>query len=178
VAALAACHRPRPVEPTTITRDRIAAAEGALRRRDYPAALAAYQQAVDDAAARDDRAGEVYARRERASALIMMDDLDGAAADLERVVALRPDDAPAWHDLGIVRHGRGDLDGAAAALRRARALRPHDPRPRIALAALLWKRGDRDGAAREYRALLDLDLPTRLRSRVEWALAQLAPAGP
>ena len=37
-----------------------------------------------------------------------------------------------------------------------------------------WKRGDKASATREYRAMLALDLPERLRAKVEWALTELA----
>ena len=37
-----------------------------------------------------------------------------------------------------------------------------------------WKLGDRKGAAAEYRGLLALDLPDRLRAAVNQALALLA----
>ena len=79
-----------------------------------------------------------------------------------------------WHDLGILRHHAGDDPGAIAALSRAEQLAPRDTRPRKALAALYWKRGDKANAAQQYRALLQLDIPDGLRSKVEWALAELA----
>lgn len=173
VVLAAACgHRaPAPASPAAVTRRAVADAEAALRRRDYDAARAGYERAAADA---PDPPSEAFARRELADMHLLFDERAEAAAALERLVALRPRDAAAWHDLGIVRHALADVDGAAAALGQARTLAPADPRPRVALAALLWQRGDRDGAAREYRALLDLDLPPRLRDKVEWALRELA----
>ena len=105
---------------------------------------------------------------------MLWDDRPAAAADLARVTELVPDDPAAWHDLGIVRHALGDVAGAKDALEHARALRPRDPRPRLALAALAWSQGDRAAAAAEYRALAELELPDRLREKVEWALRELA----
>lgn len=173
IAALVACAHPRPAPraPAAATRADITAAEDALGRRDHTAARAAYDHAVASA---PDRASEAYARKERASALLLWDDRAAAVDDLARVTELTPDDAAAWHDLGIVRHALGDVAGARAALERARALRPRDPRPRLALAALAWSQGDRAAAAAEYRALAELDLPDRLREKVAWALRELA----
>jgi len=160
-----------PAQPGQETRAAIARAEAHERARRHDLARAEYDRAI--AAARDP-VTEAYARRELASALIFWGDLPGAAAQLEAAVRVAPGAAPAWHDLGIVRHHLGDVAGAAAALRQARQLRPRDPRPRVALAALLWQSGDRAGAAAEYRALLALDLPPRLRAKVEWAIRTLA----
>jgi Flp pilus assembly protein TadD len=173
--AIAACGKPRTPRPSATTEREVAAAEAALRRRGHDAARAGYARAI---AAAPDPASEAYARRELADLLILVDERPAAAAELERVTALRPDDPRAWHDLGILRHSLDDIDGAAAALGRARSLAPADPRPRAALAALRWERGDRDGAAREYRALLELELPERVREKVEWAIAELARPAP
>jgi len=74
----------------------------------------------------------------------------------------------------LLRHKLGDTAGAIVALEHARSLAPRDFRPRVALAALRWKTGDRPGAVTEYRGLLELDLPERLRGKVQWALGELA----
>jgi Flp pilus assembly protein TadD len=174
VLALAACGRaPPPQQPSAATRREVAAAEDALRRRDDDGARAGYARAIAQA---PDRPSEGFARRELADLHLLFDERAEAASELARVLALRPRDAASWHDLGIVRHALGDFDGAVEALERARELAPGDARPRIALAALRWQQGDRDGAAREYRALLELELPGRVREKVEWALRELARA--
>lgn len=157
--------------PSPATRQALAEAETALRRRDYDAASAAYDRAVASAAAPADR---TLALRERAEARLFTGELAGAEVDLAAVAALAPDDPRAWHDLGIVRANLGDPGGAAAALTRAKGLAPDDLRPRLALAALAWRIGDRARARAEYQALLDLDLPDPVRAKVRWALAQLA----
>ncbi len=171
LVVLVGCGAAARPQPSAATRREVVAAEMALRSRDYDGARAAFARAI---AGSPDPASEAYARSELADMLLLVDERAAAAAELERVTALRPDDPRRWHDLGIVRHTLGDVDGAATALGRARALAPADPRPRIALAALLWQRGDRAGAAREYRALLDLELPARVRAKVEWAIVELA----
>lgn len=101
----------------------------------------------------------------------------GASATTRReLAALRPRDAAAWHDLGVVRANLGDRAGAAEALTRAKTAAPDDPRPRLALAALRWADGDRAGARLEYQALLALDLGDRVRAKVEWAIGELRDA--
>ncbi|HVK78365.1 MAG TPA: tetratricopeptide repeat protein [Kofleriaceae bacterium] len=171
ILLLGGCARPRPAGPSAATRAEVTAAEAALQRRDYDAARAAYGRAIATA---PDPASEAFARRELASMLVLIQELDAAARELEAVTRLAPRDPRAWHDLGIVRHARDDVAGAITALGEARALAPRDPRPRIALAALYWKTGDRAAALAEYRALLDLDLPDRVRAKVEWAIGELS----
>jgi tetratricopeptide (TPR) repeat protein len=146
-------------------------AETALGAKDYDAARAHYDRAVDTA---PDPASARHAVRERADARLFLGDVEGGAADLARLTDLAPRDAPAWHDLGIVRANLGDRAGATVALTRARSLAPDDARPRLALAALLWAGGDRPAALAEYRALLDLDLPDPVRAKVAWAIATLS----
>lgn len=168
---LAACAHPA-TGPSAGTRSAIDRAEAAELKRDHAAARAAYEDAVAHA---PDPPSEIFARREYASSLESWGEIPGAIVQLEAIVRLDPRHAPSWHDLGILRHAQGDDAGALHALRTARDLAPTDPRPRIALAALLWSTGDRAGAAAEYRALLGLELPDRVRAKVEWALTQLEP---
>jgi Flp pilus assembly protein TadD len=145
-------------------------AEAAERRRDHATALALYRDAIAKAA---DPESERFARRELADSLIAWGELAPAAVELDKITALAPRDPAAWHDLGMVRHKLGDDTGAAAAFRGAIGAAPDDARPRIALAAMLWKTGDRAGALAEYRGLLRLQLPDRVRAKVEWAIAEL-----
>ena len=171
---LAACGGARPAAtgPARATRAAIEQAEDAELKRDHATARQRYQDAIARA---PDPPSQVFARREFASTLEAWGEVPGAIAQLEAIVALDPKNAPSWHDLGILRHAQGDDAGATAALRTAETLAPTDPRPRIALAALLWQSGDRAGAAAEYRVLLGLDLPDRVRAKVEWALHELGP---
>ena len=172
-AALAACggaRAPAPSGPSAQVRAEIEQAEAAEQARRHDAAREHYRRAV--ASARDP-ASIAFARREYAETLISWGEYPEAIAQLEGALAARPS-AAAWHDLGLLRNNQGDVRGALAALEQARALAPRDARPRVALAALRWKTGDRAGAAAEYRALLELPLPERLRSKVQWALDELA----
>ena len=170
VAACAATPK-APARPADGVRTEIEQAEQAERARKHDVAREHYQRAV---AAAHDADSIAFARYEFAETLMSWGEVPEAIAQLEGVVAAKPDHAAAWHDLGILRHHQSDDAGASVALERARTLAPRDPRPRIALAALRWKRGDTAGAEAEYRALLELDLPANVRDKVKWALAQLA----
>lgn len=172
ILALLACSHPAPPRgPSPTVRDELAQAEAAERARRHDVAREHYQRAI--AAATDPQSASV-ARHAFAETLASWGETVEARAQLEQVVAARADDASAWHDLGVLRHHDGDDPGAIAALSRAEQLAPDDLRPRTALAALYWKRGDKANATREYRAMLALDLPDRLRAKVEWALGELA----
>lgn len=168
---LAACAAaPPPVAPSPTVRQQVASAEDAEKARQHDVARTRYEAAIASAHEPVDIA---FARREYAETLISWGELEPAIAQLEAAAAAHPD-AGTFHDLGILRHHEGDDAGATLALERAKELAPNDPRPRIALAALRWSRGDTAGATTEYRALLQLDLPDRLRTKVQWALDQLA----
>lgn len=161
--------RPTSVASSEVDRE-LAHAEQAERARQHEVARTHYLRAI--AAARAPQA-IAHARRAYGETLATWGELDEARAQLEASIAAAPS-AAAWHDLGLLRHGAGDVPGAIIALEQARDLAPADPRPRIALAALRWKSADLAGATAEYRALLELDLPDRLREKVQWALRALA----
>jgi len=172
IGALAACAHPAPPRgPAVVVRAEVEQAETAEKARQHDVARQHYQRAIHEARDPDSIA---FARHEYAETLVTWGEAPEARAQLEIAVVAKPDDPGAWHDLGMLRHHAGDDPGAIAALGRARALAPDDARPRTALAALYWKRGDKASAAREYRGLLALELPERVRLKVEWALAELA----
>ena len=161
---------PRPaISPATTAA--VERAESAEAARQHDQARIAFEQAVAEA---PDAASEVYARRAFADTLLQWSELDAARAQLQAITAATPDDASAWHDLGIVASAQADDAGARAALTEARRLAPRDLRPRLALAALAWRTGDRAGARAEYEALLALDPPANLRAKIDWALKTLA----
>jgi tetratricopeptide (TPR) repeat protein len=171
--ALAACAHAAPAVPgpAAAVRAEVDRADTAEQARRHDVAREHYQRAI--ALARDaDSIG--FARHEYAETLVTWGELPEARTQLELAVAAQPGDASAWHDLGLLRHHEGDDPGAIEALARAEQLAPRDVRPRTALAALYWRRGDKASAAREYRGMLALELPDRVRAKVEWALAELA----
>jgi Flp pilus assembly protein TadD len=169
--ACACGHAPRPRGPAAAVRAEVQNAEIAEKARRHDLARTHYQRAIELAI---DPESVAYARHEYAETLVSWGEAPEARAQLELAVAAQPGDPSAWHDLGLLRHHAGDDPGAIQALARAEQLAPDDVRPRTALAALYWKRGDKASAAREYRGMLALDLPDRLRAKVEWALAELA----
>jgi Flp pilus assembly protein TadD len=172
IGLITACaHGAAPRGPAADVRAEINQAETAEKARQHEVARSHYQRAI---AAAHDADSIAFARHEYAETLVSWGDAHEARAQLELAVAANPADPGSWHDLGLLRHHAGDEAGAIQALLRAEQLAPDDVRPRTALAALYWKRGDRTSAAREYRGLLQLDLPDRLRAKVEWALAELA----
>ena len=169
---IAACAHGSPARgPAAPVRAEIAEAETAERQRRHDVARRHYQRAIEIAR---DAESAAFARHAYAETLASWGELPEARAQLELAAVASPAEPSVWHDLGLLRHHAGDIPGAIAALARAAQLAPEDPRPRTALAALYWSRGDRASAAREYRRLLELDLPERLRAKVEWALAELA----
>ena len=169
---LAACgHGAAPRDPADAVRAEIAAAETAEKARQHDVARRHYQRAI---AAAEDPGSAGFARHEYAETLVTWGELPEARAQLELAATASPGDASVWHDLGILRHNAGDDPAAIQALARAEQLAPSDPRPRKALAALYWSRGDKARAAEQYRGMLGLDLPPRVRAKVEWALAELA----
>jgi tetratricopeptide (TPR) repeat protein len=173
LVALLACGGRTPVarRPAAAVKNEIDQAETAERARKHDVARVHYERAI---ALATDPASNAFARRVFAETLASWGEVPAAIAQLEQSVQLVGDNAGAWHDLGILKHTQGDMPGATTALVRAKTLAPEDYRPRVALAALRWKTGDRAGAADEYRALLELELPERLRTKVKWAIDQLA----
>jgi len=171
--ALAACGgaAPRPQPPSVDVRAEVAQAEQAEKARRHDLAKIHYEKAIAGA---KDNASIGYANREYAETLATWGEFPAALRHLETALAARPKDPGGWNDLGLVKHKLGDDQGAVTALETSRTQAPKDPRPRVALAALRWKLGDRAGAEAEYRQLLELDLPTRLRNKIEWALRELA----
>jgi tetratricopeptide (TPR) repeat protein len=158
-----------PAHPDPV-RTEIERAEDAEKARQHDQAAAHYRAAI--AAATTPKA-QAWAHHEFAETLATWGELDHAIAELEAAAQATPGDPSIWQDLGILRHKRQDDPGAIEALAKAKDLAPRDARPRIALAALYWSTGDRPRALAEYKALLDLDLPDRVREKVRWAIGVL-----
>lgn len=90
-----------------------------------------------------------------------------AIAELEKAVALRPDFAEAWSDLGDARKGLFEDQGALTAFRRAVELNPDDAVARTRLGSKLLD----DGQAHE--AVLQLQQAVRLDPKNQSALNSL-----
>jgi len=172
--ALAACGSAAPAAPkgpSPVVRADVQSAEAAELKRNHEVARAQYERAIADA--RDGKS-EGFARREYANTLASWGEVPAAIVQLERAVVATPADPRPWQDLGVLRSNQDDVGGARDALEHAKALIPDKYPPRVALAALRWKSGDLAGALAEYRELATLELPERLRTKVLWAIDQLA----
>jgi tetratricopeptide (TPR) repeat protein len=173
-----------------VVRAEIEAAEDAEKQRDHEVARAHYEAAV--AAAHDPRSAG-FAHREYGETLATWGENEAARTHLEASVAAVATDPMAWQMLGILRAKLGDSAGAFTALERSKQLAPRAWVPRRDLAVLHWSLGEgrtadpdpavaathRAAALAEYKAMLDLDLPDRLREKVRWAIDVLSrPARP
>jgi tetratricopeptide (TPR) repeat protein len=168
---VAACGaRQTPAAHPDPVRTEIERAEDAEKARQHDQAAAHYKAAI--AAATTPKA-QAWAHHEFAETLATWGQLDQAIAELVAAAQATPGDPSIWQDLGILRHKQADERGAIEALGKAKDLAPRDTRPRIALAALYWSTGDKPLALAEYKALLDLDLPDRVREKVKWAIGVL-----
>jgi tetratricopeptide (TPR) repeat protein len=180
---------PPPRRPAPEVKAELERAEVAEAERRHDVARTHYERAI---AVAKDSASLGLARREYGETLATWGELDAARTQLERSVAALPADPVAWQMLGIVRHKLGDPDGAIAALEQSKQLAPRAWIPRRDLAAVHWSRGEgrsadpdpavaarhRAAALVEYKAMLELDLPARLREKVRWAVDVLSrPAG-
>lgn len=186
----AACMRStaRAPQPDDVVTAEIAKAEAAEAKREHLIAREHYDRAIAAAEQRRDPASIGFARRELGETLATWGENEQARTQLEAAVAAVPRDPVAWQMLGIVRHKLGDIPGAFAALEKSKALAPRAWIPRRDLAVLHWSRGEgrtadpdpataarhRAAALAEYKAMLDLELPARLREKVEWAIAALS----
>ena len=77
----------------------------------------------------------------RALVLYQSDDLTGCIAELERAVALRPEDYLLWLQIGRARDEAGNTRGALLALQRAIELAPYYSDPRWQYGNVLYRAG-------------------------------------
>jgi tetratricopeptide (TPR) repeat protein len=173
---LAACAHGAAVKaPNDAVKADIVAAEDAEKARRHDEARRYYEQAVADAR---DATSKHIAHREYGETLATWGEVEAAKTHLEASIAAIDSDPIAWQMLGIVRNKLGDIPGAFAALEKSKALAPKAWIPRRDLAVLYWSQGQRTEALAEYKAMLDLDLPARLREKVEWAIDVLSKPPP
>jgi len=99
----------------------------------------------------------VAARFNLALARLVAGSPEDARGLLEEVVAVRPDLAPAWLQLGGALNALGRYQEAVDAFRRHLAIAPENPVGLTWLGASLQFLGDFDSAERAYRAALDAD---------------------
>lgn len=176
--ALCACAKRAVITgPSNAVKLEVERAEQAEQAREHDKARKHYELAIANA---KDPASIGFARREFAETLATWGEIDSARGQLEKAVAATPADAVAWQMLGIVRASDAirDIPGAFVALEKSKQLAPRAWIPRRDLAVLHWKVGHRAEALAEYRAMLELDLPPRLREKVKWAIDQLSKPSP
>lgn len=175
-AAMVACSRsPAPKSPADLVKADILRAEDAEKARKHDDARRYYEQAVTDAT---DAKSKHIAHREFGETLATWGEVEEARTHLDAAIQADDRDPIAWQMLGIVRHKLGDMPGAVAALKRSKELAPTAWIPRRDLAVLYWKLGRRDEALAEYKDMRQLDLPDRLREKVEWAIGVLSKPEP
>jgi tetratricopeptide (TPR) repeat protein len=103
------------------------------------------------------KAEGAYARYLRAKVYSEQRETAKAASDLERAVALQPDFAEAWSDLGEARKNLGDDEGALAASRKVVELRPDDAVAQSRLGAKLLESGKAREAIPHLEEAVHLD---------------------
>ncbi len=94
-------------------------------------------------------------------------ELEKVASALQQAVALRPDFAEAWSDLGEARRNLSDADGALAAFRLAVALSPDDAVAQTRLGSNLLDAGE------VHEAVSHLEAAARLDPKNQSALSAL-----
>lgn len=174
LVACASSAAPAPKGPSPVVRADVTTATDAELARKHDVARVQYERAITDA---HDPQSESFARREYANTLASWGELPAAISQLERAVVATPADPRPWQDLGVLRGVQQDIPGARDALEHAKRLIPDKYPPRVALAALLWQSHDAAGALAEYRELATLELPDRLREKVQWAIDYLQRPG-
>ena len=171
---LGACAKQPAVRgPDDAVKSELQRAEQAEAQRQHDVARTHYERAI--AAATDPKSAGI-AHREFAETLATWGELEAAHTHLEQAVQATPADPVAWQMLGIVRASPaiGDVPGAFVALGKSKQLAPRVWIPRRDLAVLHWKLGHRAEALAEYKAMLELGLPPRLREKVKWAIDELS----
>ena len=123
----------------------------AMKRRDWTAAAAAWQQTVKLEPA---NAG-AWANLGRVQ--LQTPDAAAAVVSLEKAVALQPALAEAWMTLGMAYDRQDATMRALSCLTRAVHEAPADARMRNALAIVMKKAGWKDAAESELQRALDLD---------------------
>lgn len=108
----------------------------------------------------DDHAFPLHQVQERlmqAFACHQSGDLNGAAQGYQEVIAMNPQQADAWHLMGVLAHQLGDFAGAVGLIERAREYDNTNVDSANNLGNARLANGDVFGAARAYREVIALD---------------------
>ncbi len=87
-------------------------------------------------------------------------------------IAVHPDNAAAWRELGVTYYRMGDMAKADDALKQANAMKP-DARTHLFFGLIYEKQGDYEKAIDAYAASLNLNPTAKTRERVSAHLDQL-----
>ena len=137
----------------TVSTERLAYAEAAAERGDWPTAEAAFLELLETSP----ESPFLYVRV--AAARLGQGDLAGALESVRRATALDPDNGPALVAEGEILERRGDLTGAEAAYLRADTVDPSEET--AAHLARIRARRRVDAMPAEYRAIPSRDEVTR-----------------
>jgi tetratricopeptide (TPR) repeat protein len=113
-----------------------------------PTTVEAYRKAADQDYA------EVYSNR--GDAKIRKGDLDGAIADYNKAIELKPDLAVAYYNRGTAKRAKGDLDGAIADYNKGIELKPDLAVAYYIRGAAKEIKGDIDGAIADCNKAIQL----------------------
>ncbi|MDP2391423.1 MAG: tetratricopeptide repeat protein, partial [Acidobacteriota bacterium] len=92
-----------------------------------------------------------------ANSLAGLRDIDGAVAAFEKAVALEPNRAATYSELGSVQLGGGNKDAAEAAFRKAIELDPESANAHLALANFFWATGNMPESEKGMRRALQIE---------------------
>lgn len=83
--------------------------------------------------------------------------MSGGVSELERAVALRPEDVDGWHRLAVALFDASRFDEAGDCCRRALEIEPRHAKAHANLGAVLQRRGANDEATQHYREAISAD---------------------
>jgi len=92
-----------------------------------------------------------------ADALVLLDEVETAEAELERGLEIDPESHECWHELGVISDGRGDFEKAVVAFGRAVELAPQRIAYHQRLGFALESIGRRKDAIESFKAALKLE---------------------
>jgi Flp pilus assembly protein TadD len=130
--------------------DTLDAAQAAIEKKDFPAAVAALKKFLAE------KPDIAYVHFQLAYAYAGLEQWDDAKSEYQRAIALDPKMAEAYLNLGLLLVDRKPAE-AVAPLRAAVDLLPAQSRPRFLLGWALERSGDLEGALEPYQAAERLD---------------------
>jgi Flp pilus assembly protein TadD len=180
-----ASNAPRAAFEPVTSLDATRVGGGAFTNKDFEAAKAAYEQALqkkpDDAEAlnslglsleRMGRVGDAVPRFERAATLVpdkwayrfnlahavgQLGQWDRAVTEYREAARIFPTDYATQYNLAMALHKKGDEEAAVPEFQKAIVLAPSEPSFHVSLGISLEKLGRIADAVREYRAFLEME---------------------